>query len=285
MDATAWVPAAIVALALLDTTLSGFRAAAGCDGRIDKRAYYTSAMARGFGYGALLVATMGAATLAVVLGARDGAAIFSDLVGVGLRMLPVFAAFGGLVLVALAVYAVSRHEVRTLATVAILGPFTLARPWVIAAASVWGAAGARHLASVLLCLAASTGVLLAERRLGEHFKPRRPPKSPAEDEPPPADDAIYEVPIEDSIDLHFFAPRDVLSVVDEYLAEASKKGLREVRIIHGRGKGVQRARVQKLLARHPRVASYRSDGTGSTLAVLTAPQRKHKPLGKSGRVV
>ena len=51
----------------------------------------------------------------------------------------------------------------------------------------------------------------------------------------------HRVPIEDAIDLHSFAPRDVVSVVDEYLQAARDAGFQQVRLIHGRGKGVQRA--------------------------------------------
>ena len=64
------------------------------------------------------------------------------------------------------------------------------------------------------------------------------------------------VPIEDSIDLHAFAPRDVASVVVEYISAAHEAGLREVRLIHGRGVGVQRARVQQVLRDHPLVVSF-----------------------------
>lgn len=88
-----------------------------------------------------------------------------------------------------------------------------------------------------------------------------------------ASDEPVVMPIEESIDLHHYAPRDIPSVVEEYLLEARKKGYVEVRIIHGRGKGVQRTRVQKQLERHPAVASFRSDGLGSTLATLHPPKR------------
>ncbi|MCC7032799.1 MAG: Smr/MutS family protein [Acidobacteria bacterium] len=64
------------------------------------------------------------------------------------------------------------------------------------------------------------------------------------------------VPIEDAIDLHAFAPRDVVSVVDEYLHAAWNAGHRRVRLIHGRGTGAQRAAVQRLLASHPLVDRY-----------------------------
>jgi DNA-nicking Smr family endonuclease len=64
------------------------------------------------------------------------------------------------------------------------------------------------------------------------------------------------IPIEDSIDLHTFAPGDVASVVVEYVGAAHDAGLREVRLIHGRGKGVQRGIVQQTLEDHPLVAEF-----------------------------
>jgi DNA-nicking Smr family endonuclease len=93
------------------------------------------------------------------------------------------------------------------------------------------------------------------------------------DDPEPEPVAL---PIEDSLDLHAFAPRDVLSVVDEYLREAAARGFTEVRLIHGRGKGVQRAAVQRLLAGHPLVLRYfdapeERGGWGATVVVLRRP--------------
>ena len=64
------------------------------------------------------------------------------------------------------------------------------------------------------------------------------------------------LPIEDSLDLHSFSPRNVRSVVEEYLKEAAARGFREVRLIHGRGTGTQRAMVQSLLQGHPLVSRY-----------------------------
>jgi len=56
-----------------------------------------------------------------------------------------------------------------------------------------------------------------------------------------------ELPIEDWIDLHHFRPREVLDVVDAYLDAALEAGFTEVRLVHGRGHGVQRARVRDFL--------------------------------------
>jgi len=83
------------------------------------------------------------------------------------------------------------------------------------------------------------------------------------------------LPIEDSLDLHAFAPGDIPSVVDEYLRAARARGFGEVRLIHGRGRGVQRSVVQSLLAGHPLVARYfdappERGGWGATVVVLKA---------------
>jgi DNA-nicking Smr family endonuclease len=67
---------------------------------------------------------------------------------------------------------------------------------------------------------------------------------------------MQRVPIEDSIDLHAFAPRDIKSVVEEYINAAHEAGFREVRLIHGRGKGIQRGIVQQTLERHPLVLEF-----------------------------
>lgn len=70
------------------------------------------------------------------------------------------------------------------------------------------------------------------------------------------DDDPVEVPIEDAIDLHAFSPRDILSVVDDYLEAAHAAGFDVVRLIHGRGKGVQRASIQRHLRAHALVAEF-----------------------------
>lgn len=89
-----------------------------------------------------------------------------------------------------------------------------------------------------------------------------------------ADDEPVEVlPIEDCIDLHGFAPRDIPSVVEAYLEAAIEKGFNEVRLIHGKGIGFQRQRVREVLANHPRVVEFRDapptrGGWGATLVRL-----------------
>jgi dsDNA-specific endonuclease/ATPase MutS2 len=81
------------------------------------------------------------------------------------------------------------------------------------------------------------------------------------------------VPIEDSIDLHAFSPKEIPSVVEEYLEQCVQAGICEVRIIHGRGTGVQRRIVQSILKKNPRVASFKdapaeAGGWGATVMFL-----------------
>ena len=86
-------------------------------------------------------------------------------------------------------------------------------------------------------------------------------------------DLPFEIAVEDSLDLHPFRPRDVPDVVGAYLETAAEKGYSEVRLIHGRGIGLQRDRVHKLLARHPMVVGFHDapperGGWGATIAYL-----------------
>ena len=81
----------------------------------------------------------------------------------------------------------------------------------------------------------------------------------------------HPVPIEREIDLHAFAPRDIPSVVEEYIDAAAEAGFDEVRVIHGRGRGVQRGIVQAALDRHPKVIEFWDDPAshlGATIARL-----------------
>ncbi len=89
------------------------------------------------------------------------------------------------------------------------------------------------------------------------------------------DDPVV-LPIEDSLDLHPFAPRDIPDVVDSYLEAVHEAGLEEVRIIHGRGKGVQKERVRQALEKSDVVASFEEatperGGWGATVVRLKSP--------------
>lgn len=85
--------------------------------------------------------------------------------------------------------------------------------------------------------------------------------------------SIIRVPIGPELDLHSFAPADVPSVLEEYITGAAAAGLTEVRVVHGRGRGVQRGIVQAALDRHPLVVEFWDDPAahlGATIARLQA---------------
>ena len=77
------------------------------------------------------------------------------------------------------------------------------------------------------------------------------------------DDEPIEMPIDGVLDLHTFSPKDVKSLVPEYLEECKRRGIFEVRVIHGKGTGTLKKIVESILSRHPLVKSYRAGGHGS----------------------
>lgn len=88
------------------------------------------------------------------------------------------------------------------------------------------------------------------------------------------------IPIEDWIDLHTFSPREILLLLEDYLLECQKRGFREVRIIHGKGKGVQLKIVHSFLEKSPLIESYRTapieaGGWGATIACLRPLTEPH----------
>lgn len=89
-------------------------------------------------------------------------------------------------------------------------------------------------------------------------------------------DEPFEIEITDSIDLHAFHPKDVKAVTIAYLDEARAKGFRVVRIIHGKGIGVQREIVRSVLSQTPFVKGFKSGdefsgGSGATVVALEQP--------------
>jgi dsDNA-specific endonuclease/ATPase MutS2 len=95
----------------------------------------------------------------------------------------------------------------------------------------------------------------------------------SESPPPISSDDPIRIPITDTFDLHTIAPRDVKEAVEAYLEEAHKLGLTALRIIHGRGIGVQREMVRAVLARTAFVASFsdaptEAGGWGATIVTL-----------------
>jgi DNA-nicking Smr family endonuclease len=113
--------------------------------------------------------------------------------------------------------------------------------------------------------------------LSSSSAPAEGPEPPLGEDETPFDQPV-ELEIRDVMDLHSIPPRQVRSVVEEYLFQARARGFRVVRIIHGKGIGVQREIVRGVLARTPFVLGYRdappdAGGLGATLAELAIPER------------
>jgi dsDNA-specific endonuclease/ATPase MutS2 len=84
-----------------------------------------------------------------------------------------------------------------------------------------------------------------------------------------SEEAMTEMPVDGILDLHTFAPRDVKDLVPTYLDACLERGITEVQIIHGKGKGVLRRIVRAALDRHPNVVSYRYGRSwGATVVTL-----------------
>lgn len=77
-------------------------------------------------------------------------------------------------------------------------------------------------------------------------------------------DELHHVPIDGTLDLHTFQPREVKDVILAYIEACLEEEIYSLRLIHGKGKGVQRQLVKKILESHPRVESFKTDtGAGS----------------------
>jgi DNA-nicking Smr family endonuclease len=99
--------------------------------------------------------------------------------------------------------------------------------------------------------------------------PGRPPGEEAEGGEP------FEIPVTGELDLHSFDPREIPSVVEEYVRACRERGILHLRLAHGRGRGVQRAAVRRMLASMPEVVSFSdapplAGGWGATVVVLHA---------------
>ena len=121
----------------------------------------------------------------------------------------------------------------------------------------------------------------------ENSKPE-PPNS--EDESVFLDTAMDQepiaLPIDGVLDLHTFSPKEVANLLDDYVAECIKAEIYDLRIIHGKGKGILKDRVRKILAAHPMVESFseaplEAGGWGATLVRL---KRDHPLVGTRSRV-
>ena len=97
----------------------------------------------------------------------------------------------------------------------------------------------------------------------------------AEDDAPA--EGLFEIPLTGELDLHSFIPREIPSLVEEYVRACRERGVLRLRLAHGRGRGVQRAAVRRTLAAMTEVVSFsdappEAGGWGATVVVVSAPR-------------
>jgi hypothetical protein len=157
---------ALATLVFFDALLTGFRAAAGRDGRIAKGAYYREALVRGMAAAVLIVAAHAALAAVLVASAPDPAGTWRDLLRAGRDCVAVFGTFATLTIIAIAFWFVPNRALRLLPTLLVLGPLTLVRPLVIASGLTFAAIRTPTPSVWVFALAAAATMLTLERLLG-----------------------------------------------------------------------------------------------------------------------
>lgn len=161
----------LAVLVLVDGSFCGFRAAAGRNPRIFLWSYYARSMRRGLAFAVVVVAVFLGAGLALRAGVSES--VWLALEDAALGMVQVYGVFATLVLAALALYGFGAFDLSVLATVLVLGPFTLARPLVILGGAIYG--GLRTGDPIVLAFAIAAGLVMAsfERILSVGHPPWR----------------------------------------------------------------------------------------------------------------
>lgn len=165
------LPVLLALLAITDASFCGFRVATGRDARIFKADFYRYAIRRGMGRGLFTTAMVGCAIAGACLFTPG---LFAQLLVCAQALLWVLLPYATLTLMGMGVWAAAEADARTLASVVVLGPFTLIRPWVIAAAAVLGAWKAPGLTAALVTVAACGVQLALEPWLNAGMQPRLP---------------------------------------------------------------------------------------------------------------
>lgn len=163
------IAALLCTLALLDGALCAFRASAGRSGKIDKRAYYAAAVLRGLSWTALSLLGVWAAAGVMLLLVPDAGDTWRAWQRAGARALWVYGPYATLVLAALSLWAVPRPTTRILATVMVLGPFTLVRPLVVLAGLIAGVAAQPRPDVIAVALVLGVVMLGLEPLLGRRY--------------------------------------------------------------------------------------------------------------------
>lgn len=163
-------PWLLALLVVVDGTLCGFRAAAGRNPKLFLQSYYLASLGRGAGLSLVVLAVFGGAALLVRPWSPEG---FGALLVAADAMVQVYGVYAVVTLSALGLYVIGHFDLGVLATVLVLGPFTLARPFVIIAGAAWAAGSAPHPLSVALCVMSAVVMVSFERLLDVGAPPWR----------------------------------------------------------------------------------------------------------------
>lgn len=160
---TLMTPLLLGVLAFIDGTLCGFRAAAGRNPRIFMWQYYRAAMGRGAKLSAVVLVGFSLVSAALALLGPEGT--WPAMLETASVLVRIYAAFATLTLIALGLYLVGSFDFGVLASVLVLGPFTLLRPWTIALGAIWAAWASTSTIASGLALAAGAVMVNFERLL------------------------------------------------------------------------------------------------------------------------
>lgn len=89
------------------------------------------------------------------------------------------------------------------------------------------------------------------------FPTHTPLENNEQEQPDLNEESIVVIPIEDVLDLHWFQAKEIPNLIDDYFSACIQKGIFSVRIIHGKGKGILKKRVESILKTHPNVLSFK----------------------------
>jgi hypothetical protein len=155
------VPVALCALALLDAAFAGFRGSIGRDAGLVDHRFNLGSAGRGVGFGIVGLLVIAGCTLPSLIKSSTRHENYRSLLNAGTRMLAVFAPMATVNVIAIVIYLLATsHEVRAVAMTLVLGPFTLLRPVVIIAGSLWAGLSA-DLVAVQIGAAAAAAVTIA----------------------------------------------------------------------------------------------------------------------------
>ena len=164
------VALALYALATVDASFCGYRAAAGRSALIGKRRYYQHAMLRGALWGQVAIAAAAGALLTFVLTSSEPTEAWHKLNAAGRRMLVVYFPYAGLILVAFAARAVPSVDVRSLTSTLVFGPMTLLRPFVAVAGMGWAIAASHDPLLGAIGIGVLALMLSMETLLGQRYR-------------------------------------------------------------------------------------------------------------------